>query len=70
MNAGTGSLERIKKQIATFDLTGRTALISGSSTGLGKAIAFLYGEAGANVIFNYANNKTRAENTFSGLINS
>ena len=65
MNAGTGSLERIKKQIATFDLTGRTALISGSSTGLGKAIAFLYGEAGANVIFNYANNKTRAENTFS-----
>jgi 3-oxoacyl-[acyl-carrier protein] reductase len=64
MTAGHSSLNQIKKQIQTFDLNNRTALISGSSTGLGKAIAMLYGEAGANVIFNYANNKDRALKTF------
>jgi NAD(P)-dependent dehydrogenase (short-subunit alcohol dehydrogenase family) len=33
-----------------FNLTGKTAIISGGSKGIGKAIAFKYAEAGANVV--------------------
>ena len=35
---------------ALFDLTGQTALITGSSKGIGKAIAHRMAEHGANVI--------------------
>lgn len=34
-----------------FDLTGRTAFVTGSSRGIGKAIAFALGGAGAKVVF-------------------
>ncbi len=34
-----------------FDLTGKTALVTGSSRGIGKAIAFALGRAGARVYF-------------------
>src|SRR2546423_14973009 len=36
----------------TFDLTGRLALITGSSRGIGRAIAEGYIEAGARVVIN------------------
>lgn len=42
-------------------LDGRVALVTGSSTGLGKSIAFALGAAGARVAFNFANNLERAE---------
>jgi len=51
-----------KKQ---FDLTGKVAFITGSSTGLGKVMAMSLGEAGAHVVMNYANNKERADETFA-----
>ena len=35
---------------ALFDLTGQTALITGSSRGIGKAIAHRMAEHGANVV--------------------
>jgi len=44
-----------------FDLTGKVALVTGSSTGLGKAMAMSLGEAGATVATNYANNAERAQ---------
>lgn len=50
-----------------FDLTGKVALITGSSTGLGKVMAMSLGEAGATVALNYANNQQRAEETFAGF---
>jgi len=44
-----------------FSLAGRVALVTGNSTGLGKAIGLALGEAGAKVPVNYCNNRERAE---------
>ena len=42
-------------QAPNFRLDGKVALVTGSSKGLGKAMAFALGAAGAKVAFNYAN---------------
>lgn len=47
-----------------FSLSGRVALVTGSTTGLGKAIALALGKAGAKIAVNYANNVERAERAF------
>jgi 3-oxoacyl-[acyl-carrier protein] reductase len=44
-----------------FSLQSHVAVVTGSSTGLGKAIALTLGQAGAKVALNYANNQARAE---------
>lgn len=49
--------------MSKFSLQGRVALVTGNSTGLGKAIGFVLGQAGAKVPVNYANNSQRAEQT-------
>ena len=51
-----------------FSLAGRTALVTGSSTGLGKATAACLGLAGAKVAMNYANNAARAEAAHTELV--
>ena len=48
-----------------FSLKGHVALVTGSSTGLGRAIALTLGKAGARVALNYANNQSRAERAFA-----
>lgn len=48
-----------------FDLSGKVALVTGSTTGLGKAMAFHLGRAGAKVAINYARNQERAEQTLA-----
>lgn len=48
-----------------FSLAGRVALVTGSSTGLGKSIAFALADAGAKVAVNYHHNQQRAERTFA-----
>jgi len=48
-----------------FSLAGRVALVTGSTTGLGKAIATALGQAGAKVAINYANNDARADRAFA-----
>ena len=50
-----------------FSLAGRVALVTGSSTGLGRSMAFALGRAGARVAFNYFNNVQRAEETFAAF---
>lgn len=47
-----------------FSLEGKVALVTGSTTGLGKSMALALGRAGAKVAINYNNNKERAENSF------
>ena len=50
-----------------FSLAGRVALVTGSSTGLGKAMARCLGLAGAKVAMNYANSTARAEAALAEL---
>ena len=49
----------------SFRLDGRVALVTGSSKGLGKAMAMALGAAGAKVALNYRHNQTAAEATFA-----
>lgn len=48
-----------------FSLKGRVALVTGSTTGLGKAMAWALASCGAKVALNYANNRERAEQTLA-----
>ncbi|MEV5177495.1 SDR family oxidoreductase [Streptomyces flaveolus] len=43
------------------DLTGKTALITGSARGIGKAIALRYAMLGANIVINYSSNTANGE---------
>jgi 3-oxoacyl-[acyl-carrier protein] reductase len=49
----------------SFSLTGRVALVTGSTTGLGKSMALALSRAGAKVAMNYYNNTPRAEAAFA-----
>lgn len=50
-----------------FDLTGKNALVTGGSQGIGKAIALGLAESGANVIIQYNSNHKKAEQSLSEL---
>ena len=51
-------------------MTNRVVLVTGSSTGLGKAMALGYARAGYKVAMNYQNNKARAESAFAEFCES
>ena len=48
-------------------LSGQTALVTGASRGIGKAIALKLGEAGAEVIVNYSNSPQKAEEVVAAI---
>jgi len=50
-----------KKGVNVIQLEGKIAIVTGSSRGIGKAIATAFIKAGATVIVTYKNNKARAE---------
>lgn len=50
-----------------FSLQGHTALVTGSSAGLGRAIALSLAKAGARVAMNYFNNDRRAEEALASV---
>ncbi|MFE4824903.1 SDR family oxidoreductase [Streptomyces sp. NPDC056704] len=49
------------------DLTGKTALITGSARGIGKAIALRYARLGANIVVNYASSAKEAHATVAEI---
>jgi 3-oxoacyl-[acyl-carrier protein] reductase len=51
--------------LSRFSLRDRVALVTGSTTGLGLAMANALAGAGARVALNYANNRERAERAFA-----
>lgn len=46
-----------------FNITGKTALITGAGQGIGRSIALALAEHGANIVINYRSNKKLAEST-------
>ncbi len=50
-----------------FDLTGKVALVTGGSRGIGRAIALALHAHGAKVAINYASNATAAEETVAAM---
>jgi len=50
-----------------IDLTGQTALVTGSSRGIGRACALRLAEAGANVVINYVTSQTAADELAAGI---
>ncbi len=51
-----------------MDFSGKTALITGASRGIGKAIALKFASLGANVAVVYAGNETKAQETKEEIV--
>ena len=52
-----------------FDFTGRVVLVTGASSGIGRATAELFGRCGASVAITYLNNKTGADAAVASISN-
>ncbi|MDX1907073.1 MAG: SDR family oxidoreductase [Bacteroidia bacterium] len=52
----------------TISLAGQTALVTGASSGIGKACAIALGEAGARVVINYVGNPSGAEEAAAEIV--
>ncbi|PAB58892.1 3-oxoacyl-[acyl-carrier-protein] reductase [Anaeromicrobium sediminis] len=50
-----------------MNLNGKTALVTGGSRGIGKAIALRLAEFGANIVVNYTSNSQKAEETVNEI---
>ena len=48
-------------------LDGKTAIVTGSSYGIGRGVALMLGEQGANVVVNYSKSEEKAESVVSDI---
>src|SRR5690625_452130 len=55
------------RRMRKMSLQGKTALVTGSSRGIGREIALELGRKGANVVVNYAGNEQKAAEVVSEL---
>src|SRR2546430_17234903 len=51
---------------AVMSLEGKVALVTGASSGIGRAIALAYAAAGADVVLTYRTNRRGADETADG----
>jgi NAD(P)-dependent dehydrogenase (short-subunit alcohol dehydrogenase family) len=52
------------------DLAGKTALVTGASRGIGRAVALALGRAGAQVLVHYSSNEAAADSTVAAIVES
>lgn len=53
--------EKVEHKLPKYILSGKSAVITGASRGIGRATALRFAEAGANVAVNYLNSEEEAE---------
>lgn len=53
--------EKLEQKLPFCLFTGKTAVVTGASRGIGRATALRLAEAGANVVVNYLNSESEAE---------